>query len=187
MYNRRKEQPSIKSLLGTAGVFVVIIAFGMISLSTGDLLWFWPFFNELPEQITVQCYGESVVLEPNTNHFNEMTDVFNNTFSGTKNWDSLSLSDDTWQAYLQDEKMMVLILSYEEPVRVHSFYKYFSGVDTLIVPLDGRHARTNAVFGMTKELPAGGSLHVDNTTSISDYIFAQGLCSQPKAGINSSP
>ena len=156
-------QPSLLNLFGTVAVLIVVAVVGFMTVNTGDPLWFWPIFNEQPTRITVHCYGEAVVLEPGGKHFDELTEVFNTTLSGYKNWDSLNLSEETWKDYQTHAKMMTLVLSYGEPVRVHSIYKYYSTVDTLVVPLDARHDTTNAVFGLNNGVPASGALHVEES------------------------
>ncbi len=175
----QNNQPSLKNLAVMAVVFVSIAFFGILSLSTGDVLWFWPMFNEQPGSITVFCYGETVTLQPGQSQFSELTGAFNQSLSGYKNWDSLSLSDETWADYQSHEEMLVLVFHYAQPVRVHSLYKYFSSVDTLIVPLVGRHAQTNAVFGMADGLPGSGSLHMRDTRPLAQYLADQGICGSP--------
>jgi len=72
--------------------------------------------------------------------------------------------------------MMVLELFYPEPIRIHSNYKFFSNVDQLLIPLDGRHAQTNAIFGLNQGVPTAGSMHIESIASISSYLQNQGIC-----------
>lgn len=178
---QRKKQPSLLNLFGTMIVFVAVVGFTMMSLTTGDPLWFWPVFDAQPEQITIYCYGEGIVLQPGTEVFTELTALLNDNLSGSKNWDSLSMSLDTWNDYQTRQDMMTLVTHYPEKVRIHSTYKFFSGVDTLIVPLDGRHAQSNAIFGLTDEVPSSGSLHVESNANLSEYILNKKVCSQSVA------
>jgi len=173
----QSKQPSLIALFATVIVFLLVAFFSMVTLSTGDALWFWPVFAETPASITVQCYGSPVTIAADSPHFAELTALFNDGFSGYKNWDSLSMSDETYAAYQADPNMMVLFMEYPAPVRVHSFYKYFANVDTLIVPLDGRHASSNPVFGTTEGIAAAGALHIADTDPLSSYLTSNGLCS----------
>jgi hypothetical protein len=175
----QKKQPSVIGLIATTVGIILIAFFGMLTLSTGDALWFWPVFTETPDEITVQCYGKTVNLTSSDTHFAEITTLFNQNLSGYKNWDSLSISDETYAAYQGDANMMVLFITYPQAVRVHSLYKYFSNVDTLVVPLDGRHAHTNAVFGLNSGLATAGSLHIATTAPLSHYLNTSGLCTPP--------
>jgi hypothetical protein len=75
--------------------------------------------------------------------------------------------------------MMTVELIYPAPFRIHSPYKYYSNIDSIIIPLDGRHAATNAVFGRHGNLSAAGSFHVETTAPFVDYLAVQDLCRKP--------
>ena len=89
------------------------------------------------------------------------------------------MSEVTYQDYQNSPQMMTLELFYVSPLRVHSPYKFFSNVDAIIIPLEGRHALTMAVFGRRGNLPAAGSFHVDTTAPLVEYLAEQGLCDKP--------
>jgi hypothetical protein len=57
-------------------------------------------------------------------------------------------------------------------------------VDNLVVPIDGRHAQTNAVFGQANGIPTGGSLHIDSTEQFKTYMTNMDLC--PVKALNSN-
>jgi hypothetical protein len=97
--------------------------------------------------------------------------------SGRKNWDSLTMSDETYQYFLESDAVVALEFRYDRPVRVHSMYKYFSGINAIVIPLIGRHSNVNAIFGMIDGLPTAGALHVDSSAPLRDYLAATGLCS----------
>jgi hypothetical protein len=165
-----------------AGMAVLLLApliYLIIALNTGDLLWASPVFNAEPEAIVVHCFGEDVPLEPGTEDFVAVTGLVNEGLSGRKRWDSLSLSEETYQDYQSHPQMMVVELSYSSALRIHSPYKYFSRVDSIIIPLAGRHAQTKAVFGRWGDEPAAGSFHLETTAPLVEYLASQGLCEQP--------
>lgn len=177
---KHKNPPSLLSIALIGIVSVVVIAYGVISLNTGDWLWFWPKFDSRPDQITLHCYGNDVVVDPYSKGFSDITRLVNASLSGEKRWDPLSLSEATYADYQTHPKMMTLELHYAEDVRVHTGTIYFSNVNTLIIPLDGRHAQVGAVFGRTDAGdPAAGSLIVDNTSVIAKQLSAAGLCEMP--------
>lgn len=176
-----KNSPSIINIVWIGLISIVLIAYGAISLNTGDLLWFWPKFDSKPEQIVLHCYGENMTVDPYSQGFTEITKLVNQTLSGSKRWDPLSLSNETYQDYQSDPKMMALELFYPEAVRVHSDTIYFSNVDTLVIPLDGRHATKQAIFGRTIEgNSAAGSLIVETTSTLKNYLTGKGLCESPE-------
>ncbi len=175
-YEEEKTQPSLLNLGVIALVFIILAVYSMISLSTGDLLWFWPYFSEEPAQVVVHCYGDSIVLEEDSPGFSDLVAAVNNIMSGRKRWDPLSLSDETYEDYLNHATMLTVEVVYNSTVRVHSMYKYFSNIERLIIPLDARHSQMNAVFGRTNDQPAGGSLHLTSNAPLLEEVNAQGIC-----------
>ncbi len=171
-----RKSPSIWQFLLSTGVVVIILIYGMITINTGDPRWFDPRFEAQPVAITVYCYGAPVEVARQSETYRQITALFNAALSGTKHWDSLSLSDVTFNDYHTHPRMVALELQYAPPVRIHSSVKYFSDVGLLIMPLKGRHAQTNAVFGRNQGFPIAGSFHVEDTTPLKEYITAQGLC-----------
>lgn len=151
----------------------------MIALSTGDVLWIWPSFNEQPVEIVVHCYGRDLHLSPGSEHFAALTRMLNQNLSGPKRWDQLTMSQETYRDYRTSPNMMALEITYPAPVRVHSIYKFFSQVSTLVIPLDGRHAQTNAVFGLNRGVTTSGSLHVESIAPLAEYLRAENLCQKP--------
>ena len=171
--------PSFLKMIGMAILMIVPLVYLIIALNTGDLLWASPVFDAQPQAIVIHCFGQDVVVEPGSEHFTALTERVNESLSGRKRWDSLSLSDETYQDYQDHPDMMVLEVTYPAVLRVHSPYKFFSNVDRIIIPLVGRHAQTNAVFGRWLENPAAGSFHVRSTAPLVEYLSSQGLCKQP--------
>jgi hypothetical protein len=166
-------------MAGMAVLVLTPLIYGIIALNTGDLLWVSPVFSAEPQAIIIHCYGNDVPLDPGRPDFVALTAMVNETLSGRKRWDPLSLSEVTYQDYQNSPQMMVLELSYASLLRVHSPYKFFSNVDAIIIPLDGRHALTMAVFGRRGDLPAAGSFHVDTTAPLVEYLAEQDLCRKP--------
>ena len=171
-----KNQPSVLNLAVTALVILVTAVYGIIALNTEDALWFWPTFAETPRGIVIHCYGQDIAVTSGTAQFTGLTALVNEGLSGRKNWDGLSMSDETYLAYQTSPQMLSLEMTYAPPVRVHSTYKYFSSVDTMVIPLDGRHAQTNPVFGRVRGLMTAGSLHLETMAPLLQYVQEQGLC-----------
>lgn len=158
---------------------IVPLVYFIIALNTGDLLWASATFDAQPVSIAIHCFGQDIVLEPGSEQFTALTEMVNESLSGRKRWDSLSLSDETYQDYQNHPDMMTLELTYPETLRVHSPYKFFSKVDRIIIPLVGRHSQTNAVFGRWLDYPAAGSFHIRSTAHLVEYLASQELCRQP--------
>ena len=171
--------PSLLQLAGIIVLFLVLSIYGMISLNTGDLLWFWPKFNAQPAGMLIHCYGQDVTLEPGTAPFDHVTSLLNQGLSGAKRWDPLSLSDATYEEYQISPHMMTLEVFYDPPVRIHSQYRFFSGIDTLVVPLDGRHAKYHVVFGRAGDVTGPGSFPLATAPLIRAYLEQEGVCTRP--------
>lgn len=163
-------------MAGMAVIILVPLIYLIIALNTGDLLWASPVFNFQPQTIAIHCFGEDEYLEAGTENFVSMTNLVNQNLSGRKRWDSVTISDETYQDYQSHPQMMVVELTYPEPIRVHSRYKFFSNVDRLIIPLVGRHAQTNAIFGRRLGFPAAGSFHVNDLSGIKDFLAENDIC-----------
>jgi hypothetical protein len=168
--------PSLLRFFGLAILFIAPLIYLIIALNTGDLLWISPFFNAEPAAIVVHCYGEDVPIDPKTEQFRQLNGLVKQTLTGRKRWDPLTMSAVTYEEYQSHPKMMVLELFYGAKIRIHSRYKFFSNVDTLVIPLEGRHAQTNAIFGRTNEYISVGSLHVKTVTPLVEYLSNEGLC-----------
>jgi len=171
-----RSDPSVIKLVITVVLVLVVIIYVILSLGTGDWMWWNPKFSETPNAMAVQCYGNTINIDPGSFHFSALTKFVNEDLSGRKRWDQLSLSEITYNDYQTDASMMVLELFYPEPIRIHSNYKFFSNVDQLLIPLDGRHAQTNAIFGLNQGVPTAGSMHIESIASISSYLQNQGIC-----------
>jgi len=173
--------PSIGALLKTLAVFVVIILYAGVALNTSDPLWFWTRFDAHPQTMTLYCYGEDLVLDPQEQSFAEITALVNRSMSGSKRWDETYMSGNTYRDYRTHPKMMALELTYPKPIRIHTDTFYFSNVKTLIIPLEGTHAYTNAVFGRTDlGRTSMGALHVESFAPLVEYLQTEGIC--PRAG-----
>jgi len=176
LLSEERRKPSIWQFLVSTTAVVVILIYGMITINTGDPRWFQKGFSEQPVAITIYCRGKPVEVPPDSQEFQEITALFNEAISGPKRWDSLSLSDATYNDYHTHPRMVVLELRYAAPVRIHSNVKYFSNVEYLIMPLEGRHAETNAVFGRNQGYPIAGSFHVESRQPLVDYVRTHELC-----------
>jgi hypothetical protein len=171
-----RSDPSIKRLVLIVLAVVSISVYSIISIATGDWFWWSQKFSETPRSVVVYCYGETIQFEPGSYHFSALAEIANKEISGRKRWDSLSLSQVTYQEYQNSSRAKVIEFYYPEPIRVHNSSRFFSSVDTLIIPLEGRHAPTNAVFGQNNGVPSAGSLHIESTERFEQYLQNQKIC-----------
>jgi hypothetical protein len=179
MAEPKPHSPSLLSMLGITLPIIAVMFVLIVAFNTGDLLWFYPVFDEVPVGMTVHCYGETVEVRPGDPAFTVLNTAVNQVISGTKRWDQLSLSDVTYEEYQTSDQMVVLELYYEPPVRIHSAYKFMKNIDTIVIPLVGRHAQSNAIFGRLGEFIAAGSFHFKTMAPIEQAVQAAGLCQLP--------
>lgn len=85
----------------------------------------------------IHCFGQDDYLETGIVVFFAMTDLVKQSLTGRKRWDSLSLSGSTYQDRQSHPQMMVVELTYSEPIRVHSRFNIFSNEDRITIPLVG--------------------------------------------------
>jgi hypothetical protein len=175
----KQRTPSVIGMLFTVIGVVGALLYLLIALNTQDSLWFVSSYDEYPYEMAIYCYGEEIVLVPEHPDFNDLVDLVNTTLSEPKNWDGLTMSVDTYEEYTVSPVMMVLELFYTPPIRVHSVYRYFSDLNSIVIPLDGRHANTNAIFGLIGTNPGAGSLHYAGIPDIRAFIEARELCTAP--------
>lgn len=174
--------PSSPSLLkaGLTGVVIFgVIVFAVISLNTGDILWFWPVFNATPVEILVHCYGTDVDVNPGSAAFEAIYTAVNSSLTGVKRWDQTSMSDTTYMEYKTSPDMLVIELHYDPPVTIHSQYAYMKSVNWLVIPLVGRHAESGAVFGIEGGYIDPGSYYIKSTAPIATILQAQNVCTRP--------
>ncbi len=175
----KTQSPSLGGLILTMGALIVALVYIFVAFNTEDPLWFYTKFDEQPVEIFLNCYGNEVLIVPGDPQYGGLVALVNKTLSGRKNWDSLTMSNATYQEYLTSPDMMVMELYYSPQVRIHSFYRYFSNLDSLVIPLVGRHAQTNAVFGRSNNQNTAGSLHYNGIPDIRAYIENEGICTTP--------
>src|SRR4030065_1575620 len=104
--------PSLISFFVTTVLGLGIFAYIAFSIYAHDALWFWPNFDETPSGIFVRCYGEIVPVKAGSPEFTEVTRLVNVQLSGDKQWQDITISEQTYQDYLTDPKMVVLELNY---------------------------------------------------------------------------
>lgn len=167
---------SILNFLITIILAVLFLVYVSLTAYTKDALWFYPVFDAVPAVGIIRCYGDEIPLREDSGHLTAIAALVNEQISGDKRWDQLNLTDETYLDYQTNPAMMILELYYDEPQRIHSHSLFFSGFDTLLIPLDGRHSETNIMFNLVRGKPAGGSFHVETFAPLLEYIEGNGLC-----------
>lgn len=171
-----QKNPSLISFFITILLGLGVFTYLAFSIYARDALWFWPKFEEIPSGIYVRCYGEVVKVKAGSPEFVEITRLVNTQLSGDKQWQDITISDQTFQDYLSDPSMVVLELDYSTPVDVHTGTAMFMDIETLLTPLVGRFSKENIILGAVDLKFTGGRIHVQNTQPLKDYVNQAGIC-----------
>ena len=171
-----RSNPSVLNLVLIVIVIIAVVNYVLISLDKEDWVWFSNRFAETPNAVIVHCYGKTIHLDRGSNHFSALVEIMNETMSGQKRYDSLSMSPETYQDYQQSPGMVTIEFFYPAALRVHNGNKNYSGVDNLVVPLEGFDAQTYVIFGRNQGGPAAGSLQVYSTERLKEYLRNQKIC-----------
>ena len=88
-----RKNPSVRNLIIIVILVIALIIYAIISFTTGDWLWFSSSFRETPTAVVLHCRGESMSFDQGSFHFSKLTRIMNETMSGRKRWDPLSMSE----------------------------------------------------------------------------------------------
>lgn len=172
-----RSQPSILKLLMVGLITVLIVVYFIVAVTTQDILWLWPRFDAQPSAVVVYCYGSRIEIEAEDSRYPDLVSGLHDGLFGLKHWTELSLSQATLDNY-RDEGGDEVVVEYQfpTPVRIHSHYRLYSNVEALIVPLEGRHADAQSVFGLSRGRPSAGSFHLSGTVDLRNSLRDSGLC-----------
>lgn len=171
-----RSSPSVLNLVLIVIVIIAAVDYVLISLDTQDWIWFSNRFTETPNRVIVHCYGKSIPLDRGSNHFSVLTGIMNEIMSGQKRYDPLSVSLETYQDYQQSSEMVTIEFFYPAVLRVSNGNQTYSSVDNFVVPLEGRHVQAYTIYGQNEGVPMAGSLHVDSTERLKEYLRNQNIC-----------
>jgi hypothetical protein len=170
------KKASLLNFLLTISIVVAGFVYVMKAAYSSDPLYFLSSFDSIPSQIELRCHGKTTYLEGSSAEAATITSLVNEQLSDEKRFDPLNLTDATYKYYRTDPDVVTLELIYAEPVRVHLPNMFFKDITSLLIPLEGRYAKSAIVFGLINEHPAGGSLHMNTNRPILDALASSGLC-----------
>jgi hypothetical protein len=163
------------SLLGLGGLVYALVGF-----FAQDFLWFWPIFNQQPSEIIIHCHGQDVSLEPDSPYFLPLTYVVNQQLSAEKRVDDDSISLEAYRELQQNQATISVEMRFDhQPIRIHSYRSYFSGVDALLIVLSGDEQNWATIYGAHQNQPTPGIIRLINGQAIADYLVQQHLCAAP--------
>ncbi len=130
----------------TTVIVGAILFLGVGMLANGDPLWFIHAFHPGVKSVKVYWDDGVYVLEAGDKGFDELSRAFVDGVAHFGGYEDLVVFSETnWQDYR--ERGRLLEVYYEDPVQVHTRYK-FSKAATYLVPLNRTHAYYHRVFSL---------------------------------------
>ena len=140
-----KVQVNLRGMFFALLVVIILIIFGIGTLTNADPLWFLPVFNEVPQRIVVYQGGCRAQVMKGQFGFDEITSAINQSLPQYEGFNgAFGVSADS----LKDlrEKERALEVFYAKPVTIHAPYR-FGHPEALLIPLSGYFAEGRSVFG----------------------------------------
>ena len=135
----------------SAFVFILITVWLGAAIGTDDLFWFLPIFREKAAFVDLYWDGQQDRLLPGDPSYDLLHEAL---FAELPHVEShppgVGLSDASLTARRQEGRL--LELHYNEPVRIHSRYR-FSASAVYWIPLSGHHVQENRVFNGARGSP----------------------------------
>ncbi len=133
-------------------VLLGIAAFWIgIGVTVGDILWFLPVFRAEASVMEVYWDGQQIRLMPGTPEYELLQEAVFAELPRVRSYaKGVGLSDATLEELRQ--KGRLLVLHYEEPVRVHTAYN-FGASKVFYVPLSGFNADNKRVYNAAQGAP----------------------------------
>jgi hypothetical protein len=127
---------------------VVVVAWAVTAILTGDGLWFVPVFSAEARSIELYWDGGHVMLEPGSAGYELLDAAVRQDFAHVKGYPGqVGLSDATLERLYAEGRL--LIVRYAQPARIHSWYN-FAPSRTYYVPLSGHHAAQSRLFNASR-------------------------------------
>jgi len=148
-------------------LFFGAVYYGIMAVNNGDLLWWWPWFDEEPTEIVMYRAGQKTVITAESPDYSPLVQAINESLSQRTGYLNLGLSEPTIEEYMTQST--VIELTYATLVSMHSQYRLVP-FDGLLIPLEGRHAELHVVFLSQYGQYIAGALQLATTDPIKDEL-----------------
>lgn len=165
-------KPKVLDAFIVIALFVAAAFYFVVTLSTNDPAWVWPYFSGKPSRIVLHSSGQDVEILPGSPEYEAVNAVLNQALSKVQGYsESLGLSEESLVDYRT--RYVSLEIFYPEPVVVHSRFN-FGRPNTLLIPLTGWHSRSNAVFGGHNGNYWAGALNLKDLQPLKEMLAELG-------------
>jgi hypothetical protein len=166
-------------------IFVVFIVGGwwlLNTFTTRNPNWFrrtQPVYT--PERLDIYADGTVTEVGPGDIGFDRLVEALNATLSRFTNYDKVDvgLSDETLGDY--EERGVVVVAHYGEDLQFNLPVR-FVNVNTLLIPIVGRHSNARYVFLGTDSAYQAGALQVENREPLDRALQELGYLNGDEAG-----
>lgn len=171
-----RSNPSVLNLVLIVIVIIAVANYVLISLDTENWVGFLNRFADSPNAVIVHCYGKTMKLDRGSDHFSALAEIMHEIMSGQRHSELLSMSPETYQENWQSPGMVAIEFFYPTALSMNNGNKYNSSLDSLVISLEGLNGQGYVVFGRNQGVPASGTLQVDSTQRLKEYLRSQSIC-----------
>lgn len=148
-------------------LFFGTMYYGIMAVNNRDLLWWWPWFDEMPAEIEIHRAGQRTVITPDSPDYAPLVQAINESLCRRVGYLNLGLSEPTVEEYMTEAT--VIELTYPAFISMHSQYRLVP-FDGLLIPLTGRHSEWHVVFFSREGQYVAGALKLATTDPIKDAL-----------------
>lgn len=158
--------------LVTMVMIVVLLVWGVTSLTNEDPLWFIHRFTAQAESITIHWDGSTYTLKPGEPNYDALMNAFAKAIADPRGFEwEVGFSSQNIEDYRSQFKLAEFYFA--EPVQVHTRHPYPEAA-TYLVPLDKTHALWQRVFAFTGNTDySSGPLNMKEDNFAALYIAAE--------------
>jgi hypothetical protein len=143
-YSTDKLRTNIPKMLFAVIGFILVVAYGTVSLSAQDLTWFLTGFDARPERVVVYRGGQRTEFPRGDPGFDRLAEAVRASLaSGVTRPSGIGMSADS----LQDafSQFVTVESFFAEPVKLHAWFNTAHPTQMLF-PITGRHSDQPIVF-----------------------------------------
>jgi hypothetical protein len=148
-------------------LFFGTIYYGIMAVNNRDLLWWWPWFDEMPSEIVMYRTGQKTVITPDSPDYAPLVKAINESLSQRIGYLNLGVGEETLKEYSTEGAAVEVI--YPSLVSMHSQYRLVP-FDRLLMPLRGRHSESRVVFFGQEGRYLAGAIQLATTDPIKETL-----------------
>ena len=150
-------------------VFIVVVGYSIIALSTKNPMWFLPNdFTARPDHIEVYHEGERRILSPGSADYEALTAELSEQISHMAGYDEIRMSPRTIENAFGEYTTVVMV--YSDPIRINTQWS-LGEPDRILIPVTGTNSGENKIYTGTGERYGHGGLILEDLSGF--YALVQ--------------